>query len=447
MRRLEFPEGFLWGTIQSAYQVEGAWNEDGKGPSVWDEFAHMPGKIEDGGTGDVACDHYHRYREDVAIMQSMHLNAHGFSIAWPRVLPEGKGEVNEKGLDFYSRLVDELLEAGIKPIVMLHHWELPLALHKEGGWPNVDTARRFGEFASLCFERLGDRVTMWATFNEPNVVAKNGYMHGGHAPGLKDLRLGYQAAHTMLFAHGLAVEALRATRPEAKIGIMLDPEPAHPATDSDADRKAAELAHEYQNRWFLDPIYRGDYPAEMRERLGDILPEFNEQQRSAVTAPIDYLGQNYYSRLLAKAAPGESRGWDYAEPQLPTTQMGWEIYPPGLREILNWLHQEYSPPELYVSENGASFEEAADSDGRVHDEQRRVFIRDHIVQAHHALQDGVPLKGYLAWSLLDNFEWTLGYSRRFGLVHVDFGSLKRTIKDSGKWYTEVARTNSVDPTD
>jgi len=442
--KLDFPQGFLWGTIQSAYQIEGGWNEDGKGPSVWDEFAHTPGKILTGDTGDVACDHYHRYKEDVAIMRSMNLGAYAFSINWPRVIPEGKGQVNEKGFDFYDRLVDELIAAEIKPVIMLHHWELPLALHREGGWPNPDTAQWFGEYAAHCFRRLGDRVSMWATFNEPNLVAEGGYMYGVDAPGISDIPTGFRAAHTMLVAHGLAVQALRSSGRDGEIGIMLDAFPCHPQTDSEADRAAVPYAEAQKRRWFLDPIYFGDYPVLMRERLGDLLPEFTPEQRGIVTSPIDYIGENIYSRFLVRAAPEEPMGWDYGDRVLPATQMGWEIYPRAIRETANWLHETYSPPAVYVTENGAAFEDVPDETGYVDDEQRRAFLRDHLIEGHRAIGDGVPLKGWFVWALLDNFEWEFGYSRRFGLVRVDFETLKRTIKKSGKWYAEVARTNSVD---
>lgn len=444
MATLRFPEGFLWGAATAAYQVEGAWNEEGKGPSIWDEFSHAPGNVRDGHTGDVACDHYHRYREDVALMKSLGLKAYRFSISWPRVLPDGAGAVNEAGLGFYSRLVDELLAAGITPAVTLYHWDLPLALQRAGGWPNAETAHRFADYAELMGRRLGDRVRFWITLNEPFVVAHAGHVAGVHAPGHRDQAEGLLAGHTLCLAHGLAVQRLRAICPDAKIGITVDLSPQHPATDAQPDRLAAARAAAYTCQWFLDPIYRGEYPAAMREAFGRDLPEFTSEQREVVQSRIDFVGVNNYFRSIVRHDPqgGPLRASPAPAPG-PKTAMGWEIYPDGLREILVWVSRRYSPPEVYVTENGAAFDDVPDASGRVEDPERIAYLRDYIAAAHQAVQQGVPLRGYFCWSLLDNFEWAHGYTKRFGIVRVDFDTLQRTVKASGEWYARVIAANAV----
>jgi beta-glucosidase len=445
MAKVRFPDGFLWGAATASYQIEGAWQEDGKGPSIWDEFSHTPGKIVTGDTGDVACDHYHRWREDVALMKSVGLGGYRFSISWPRVLPEGRGQVNQAGVDFYSRLVDELLAADIQPAVTLYHWDLPLAIHRRGGWPSRDTAGWYADYAEVCFRRLGDRVKMWITLNEPWVVAHLGYVGGEHAPGHQDQGEGLEAGHTLLLAHGLAVQRLRATWSDAQIGITVNLGPAHAATDSEADRAAAARSSAYLNEWFLDPIYRGEYPAAMREAFGERLPELTGEERELVRSPIDFVGVNNYSRGVVRDAP-ESPPLRAANvpPRLPVTAMGWEIYPAGLREILCWVHERYAPSAVYVTENGAAFEDEPDASGRVEDEDRRCFIRDYLAEAHRAMDEGVPLRGYFAWSLLDNFEWALGFSKRFGIVRVDYDTQARVVKRSGEWYARVARSGELD---
>jgi beta-glucosidase len=444
MATLTFPKGFAWGAATASYQIEGAWNEDGKGPSIWDEFCHTPGHVKNGDTGDVACDHYHRYREDVALMRSLGLNAYRFSISWPRVLPDGRGKANEAGLDFYSRLVDELLAAGIAPAVTLYHWDLPLALDRAGGWPNIETAQWFADYAELCFRRLGDRVKMWITLNEPQVVANAGYLSGVHAPGHKAPGESLLTGHTLLVSHGLAVQRLRALRPDARIGITVDIWPAHPATGSDQDRAAAERVMEAA-AWFIDPIHRGDYPPVMREAFGELLPRFTSDQLDAVQAPIDFIGMNNYSRSIVKHDPG-ARPYQAAflPPAGPVTEMGWEIYPPGLREVLEWVHKRCSPAAMYVTENGAAFDDKPDTRGYVGDDDRVAYLRGYLAETHRAIQNGVPLRGYFAWSLLDNFEWAEGYTKRFGIVRVDYGTLKRTVKRSGEWYSRAARSNSIE---
>jgi beta-glucosidase len=444
MAKLTFPDGFLWGAATASYQIEGAWNEDGKGPSIWDEFSHTPGKVAAGDTGDVACDHYHRYRDDVALMKSLNLGAYRFSISWPRVLPEGEGKPNEAGLDFYSRLVDELLAAGIAPCPTLYHWDLPLALDRQGGWPNIDTARKFADYAELIFRRLGDRVKMWITLNEPQVVAAAGYLSGDHAPGHTDRRECLLAGHTLLVAHGMAVERFRSLLPDARVGITVDMWPVYPAQDSDQDRAAAARLAE-MNGWFVDPIYRGDYPAAMRDEFGEMLPPFTNEQIRAVQQPLDFVGLNNYSRNIVRHDPQAEPFQAAALPPAgPLTAMNWEIYPAALRDILCWLHERCSPPAMYVTENGAAFDDQPDASGYVDDQDRVAFFRGYLSQAHAAIQAGVPLRGYFAWSLLDNFEWAYGYSKRFGIVRVDYDTLERTVKRSGRWYADVARTSQLD---
>ncbi len=445
MPKLTFPKGFLWGAATAAYQIEGAWDEDGKGPSIWDEFSHTPGRVLNGDTGDVACDHYHRYREDVALMKSLGLQAYRFSISWPRVLPEGAGRVNEKGVDFYHRLVDELLAAGITPAATLYHWDLPLALQRAGGWPALDTADRFADYAELMGRRLGDRVKFWITLNEPWVVAHIGHVGGQHAPGHQDQGEGLRAGHTLLLAHGLAVQRLRALHPDAQIGITVDLIPVHPASDSEGDQAAAARARAYGSEWFLNPIFRGEYPALMREIFGHQLPEFAAEQLRAVQSPVDFVGVNNYTRFIVRDDPaGGPLRTALVPPPGPVTEMGWEIYPDSLREAVCWLHEQYSPPAIYVTENGAAFPDRPDASGRVDDQDRIAFLRGYIGGLRGALDQGVPLRGYFCWSLLDNFEWAYGYSKRFGIAYVDFETLRRTPKASADWYAGVIRANAVE---
>ncbi len=443
---LEFPQGFAWGAATAAYQIEGAWDEDGKGPSIWDVFCRIPGAIQDGDTGDVACDHYHRWQEDVALMRELGLRAYRFSISWPRVLPEGKGKVNRPGLDFYDRLVDALLAAGIQPFVTLYHWDLPQALQEEGGWPARDTARRFADYADVVSRRLGDRVHHWITLNEPWVAAYAGYGNGYHAPGIRNPLAAIQATHHLLLAHGLAVPVLRENGGAAtQVGITLNLAPIHPASDRPADEEAARRYDGFLNRWFLDPLFRGRYPEDMLEMLGSALPEGYEGDMEAISVPVDFLGVNNYTRNVIADDP-ESAVVETREVKpagRPYTEMGWEVYPEGLYEILVRVHRDYAPACLYVTENGAAFPDRVGPDGRVHDPQRVDYLREYIAQAHRALEEGVPLAGYFVWTLLDNFEWAYGYSKRFGLVYVDFATQERIIKDSGYWYREVIAENGV----
>ncbi len=443
---MKFPEGFLWGAATSAYQIEGAWNEDGKGPSIWDTFAHTPGKIRDGSTGDVACDHYHRWREDVALMKTLGLKAYRFSISWPRVLPSGKTPVNPKGLDFYDRLVDALLEAGIVPFVTLYHWDLPQALQDLGGWANRDLAYYFADYAAVVARRLGDRVTYWTTLNEPWVISWIGHGWGEHAPGLRNPKVALQVAHHLLLSHGLAVDVLRdLVGPSAQVGIVLDLSPVYPASDNPKDRAASQWADGFRNRWFLDPLFRGSYPADMWALYGDLAPKVKPGDMAQIARRLDFLGVNYYTRAVVAHDPKEK--FQVRQVQVQTsehTEMGWEIYPQGLFELLARLVREYKVPAIFVTENGAAFNDEVTTDGQVRDEKRIQYLYVHIREAHRAIQEGVPLKGYFVWSLLDNFEWTYGYTKRFGIIYVDYQTLRRIPKESAYWYAKVIENNGLE---
>lgn len=442
----QFPEGFLWGVATSSYQIEGAWNEDGKGPSIWDVFSHTQGKIADGSTGDVACDHYHRWREDVALMKELGIKAYRFSVSWPRVLPQGRGPVNSKGLDFYDRLVDELLKNGIEPFLTLYHWDLPQALQDFGGWVNRDIAKWFADYAAVVARRLGDRVRWWATHNEPWVVAWIGHGWGEHAPGLRNPRCALQVAHHLLLSHGLAVEVLRdATGGAARIGIVLNLTSVHPASDTAEDHAAAHRADGFSNRWFLDPLFWGSYPKDLWEGFGPMVPEVHPGDMACISRRLDFLGVNYYTRaVVAHDAQGGPLQVKSVRPEKSAyTEMGWEIYPQGLYELLIRLHRDYKPATIIITENGAAFADVVSADGRVHDQPRIDYLRDHLVQAHRAIREGVPLEGYFVWSLMDNFEWAHGYTKRFGLVYVDFSTQRRIPKDSALWYRDVIAANGL----
>lgn len=432
-----FPEEFIWGVSTASYQVEGAWNQDGKGESIWDRFAHTPGKIENGDTGDVACDHYHRYREDVALMAKLGIKAYRFSISWPRVMPKGRGALNPAGIDFYSRVLDALLEANIQPFPTLYHWDLPQAMQDMGGWPNSDTGRYFADYAGEMAHRFGDRVLNWMTMNEPQVVAFAGHYRGEHAPGRQDLRLAVQVSHRLLVAHGLAVQAVRSNSRRAQVGVGLNLYPFEPAGDSRADEEAAELGWETTCAWFLDPIFRREYPAGALEHYGDMAPALESGEPELIAQKLDFLGVNYYHREVVGAkGPVKVPGSEY-------TAMGWEIYAPALRHLLLMLKKEYSIPPLYVTENGAAFDDVLSADGRVHDQRRINYLREHFIQARLAMNDGVDLRGYFIWSLMDNFEWAYGFSKRFGLAYVDYPTQRRIIKDSGEWFAQVIAGGAI----
>jgi beta-glucosidase len=445
-----FPPEFLWGAATSAYQIEGAVDADGRCVSIWDTFSHTPGTTRDGDTGDVACDHFHRYREDVALMADLGLGAYRFSIAWPRVQPDGSGRPNQRGLDFYRRLVEELLGRGIQPAATLFHWDLPQALEDQGGWTSRDTALRFGEYAGIVAEGLAGEVGTWITLNEPWVAAWLGYGTGQHAPGRTDVREALSAAHHLLLAHGFAVDALRASG-STNVGITLDILPIVPASESPRDEEAAHLADAHRNRFFLEAVLGPGYPAELVARFASSvdLRFVLDGDASIIARPIDFLGLNYYRREVASSAspsgiaaeplPGLERVWTYPPPGVPATSMGWGIEPDGLLELLLRVHREHPGTTLYVTENGAAFPDRVGPDGSVEDPERVAYLRGHVRAAHRAVRAGVPLKGYFVWSLLDNFEWAEGYSKRFGLVHVDFETQRRTPKASARWYASVAR--------
>jgi beta-glucosidase len=428
-----FPADFVWGAATAAYQVEGAVAEDGRGESIWDRFTATPGKILNGDDGRVACDSYHRHSEDVRLMRELGLNGYRFSVAWPRILPEGRGRVNPAGLDFYDRFVDELLANGIEPFLTLYHWDLPQALEDRGGWPVRDTVEAFAEYAEVVAARLGDRVRHWMTVNEPWVIAWLGYATGQDAPGRTSEPDAVAAAHHVLVAHGRAAEVLRREAPGAQVGIAIDLVPMHPLTSSEADVEAARREDALRNRWFLDPVFRGEYPSEGLRRLGPMLPPFVAEDLSTIAAPLDFVGINYYRRHLVRADPATGEPAVVAPSNVEVTGMGWEVYPDALYELLVRLRDEYDVPPVHVTENGAAFPDAR-RNGHVDDPKRRSYIERHVDALGRALGEGVPVAGYFVWSLLDNFEWSRGYSQRFGLVYVDFASLERVPKASYHWY-------------
>jgi beta-glucosidase len=438
MTTYHFPPNFLWGAATAAYQVEGAWDADGKGESIWDRFSHTPGKIVDSSNGDVACDHYHRYLEDIDLMQSLGLKAYRFSVSWPRVLPSGQGRVNPAGLDFYDRLVDRLLEARIEPFLTLYHWDLPQALHEAGGWMNRDLCATFADYATVMVKKLGDRVKFWATLNEPASQFYLGYISGDHAPGIQDPLSAPQVAHHLMVAHGLAVQAIRSIEPGLQVGIVLDQWSIEPASDSPADIAAAEQAWG-ERTMFLDAIFKGHYPIQVFDYLGENLPRIRSGDMALIAQKLDFFGLNSYSRNVVSAQDG------YLEsvPGSEYTEMGWEVCAPAMRRLLNRLNRDYRLPPIYITENGAAFKDEVSPDSKIHDARRLDYLRQHFIQTSLAMQDGVDVRGYFVWSLLDNFEWGFGYTRRFGIVHVDFDTQRRTIKDSGEWYRQVIANNAV----
>lgn len=441
--KLIFPEGFLWGAATASYQIEGAWDEDGKGESIWDRFSHTPGKVQDGDTGDVACDHYHRWREDVTLIKSMGLNAYRFSVAWPRIFPAGRGEVNQAGIDFYSRLVDALLEAEIEPWVTLYHWDLPQALQEEGGWAARRVVDSFAEYTDIVTRALGDRVKNWITFNEPWVSAFVGYQDGYHAPGLTDQNAAVAAAHHLLLSHGRAVPVIRANSQNAYVGITLNLTPQVPASPSIPDRRLATWIDGYINRYFLDPLVGRGYPADIAAVYGKSMDVVEPGDLDEIAVPIDFLGVNYYTRNITRDDSVEANLPVTIQPGDEITEMDWEVYPQGLYNILGRLHFDYGFPAIYITENGAAFVDNISPDGQVDDQQRLSYIKRHLEMIHKAIQIGGPVKGYFAWSLLDNFEWGFGYSKRFGIVYVDYQTQQRTLKSSAKWYRQVILDNGL----
>ena len=443
-----FPSNFVWGAATASYQIEGAWDEDGKGESIWDRFTHTPGHVFEGHTGDVACDHYHRWPQDIELMKALGLRAYRFSIAWPRILPDGRGRVNQAGLEFYSRLVDGLLAAGITPFVTLYHWDLPQALQDAGGWPARATAEAFVEYAGVVSAALGDRVKNWITHNEPWCVSILSHQIGAHAPGLRDTEAALRAAHHVLLSHGWAVPVIRANSPGAEVGITLNMEWVEAASRSAADARVAGEAEGRFNRWFLDPLYGRHYPADVVAGYAAALPNGLDfvlpGDLDAIASPTDFLGLNYYSRRVARDEEASDNLPQEILADRPRTEMGWEEYPEGLYGLLNWLHFGYRPPKLYVTENGASFGNGPDAAGRVADTRRLNYLRDHFSAARQAMNNGVPLAGYFVWSLMDNFEWAEGYRQRFGIVWVDYETQQRIPKDSALWYRDVIAANGFE---
>jgi beta-glucosidase len=448
--RAVFPKDFVWGSATSSYQIEGAVDEGGRGESIWDRFAKTGSHIEDGSSGAVACDHYHRWRDDVRLMQELGHRAYRFSVAWPRIFPNGRRPLSERGVDFYARLVDGLLEAGIAPYATLYHWDLPQAMQDEGGWASRATAEAFAEYADVVSRSLGDRVKHWITHNEPWCASMVSYEKGHHAPGLRDGRAALAASHHLLLSHGLAVETIRGNSAGSEVGITLNLSPVAPASGDAADAEACRHYDGYMNRWFLDPLFRGEYPADMvrdyvakeylpREGLTFVRPH----DLRTIAVPTDFLGINYYSRSIVRKGrvPIEPV---VVVPESPRTEMGWEVYPEGMFETLMRVHLEYHPRKIYVTENGASYSDGPDAKGRVDDARRVTFMRDHLRAAHRCIASGVPLHGYFAWSLLDNYEWQHGYTQRFGVVWVDFVTQKRISKDSALWYRSVIADNAVE---
>lgn len=456
---IRFPDNFTWGSATSAYQIEGAADLDGKGPSIWDAFCTIPGKVFQGQNGKIACDHYHQLEDDVSLMRQAGLKAYRFSISWPRLMPAGRGMINKEGIAFYSRMIDKLLEAGIEPWVTLYHWDLPLALQlEENGWLGPALPGLFADYADLCYMHFGDRVKNWITLNEPWVVAMLGYGQGVFAPGRTSDADPYLAGHHLLLAHAYAVDRYRSkyqAKQNGRIGITNNCDWREPLTSSIEDQQAAQRALEFFLGWFADPVYFGDYPSSMRERVEGRLPEFQSGQHDLLRGSSDFFGLNHYTTMLAAESTtlpegnpvygngGLSEDQNVSlstDPAWPLTDMGWAVVPWGCRKLLHWIDHRYHHPEIVITENGCAYPDQV-VDGQVHDQDRISFMRGYLSEIHRATLEGVRLSGYFAWSLMDNFEWALGYSKRFGLHYVDFDTLVRTPKDSARWYTNVIKNN------
>ena len=452
MARLAFPKGFRWGTATASYQIEGAAREDGKGESIWDRFSHTPGKIKNDWNGDRACDSYHRWQEDIALQKEMGLDSYRFSIAWPRTQPTGRGRGNAKGFDYYRRLCDGLLEAGIRPFPALSHGALPQALEDEGGWPSRDTAGRFAEYADLVVRALGDHVKSWMIFNEPNIFTTMGYLIGIHAPGRRDPEAFLRATHVVNLAHGEAFRAMRAARSDLHIGTAFNFSACEPASDDPADAEAAERWHRLVTEWFLRPALRGEYPAAHPKGLPVEALGVQDGDFEKMRAPLDFVGVNLYTRSIVKAAPADAGPLSIGVLPVgpmggndgPKTEFGWEVWPNALHDILLRITKDYDRPVLEVTENGCSYGDGPDEQGVVRDTRRIEFYRGYLEGVHRAIQAGADVRGYHAWTLLDNFEWAEGYAQRFGLVWVDFDTCQRLLKESGRWYGRVARENALE---
>lgn len=444
MTNILFPNDFIFGVATSSYQIEGAVNKDGRGESIWDRFSATAGNIYDGSSGEVACNHYELWQNDLDLIKDLGFQAYRFSIAWPRILPEGRGKINQKGLDFYDRLVDGLLERGLEPHVTLYHWDLPQKLQDNGGWLNRYTVSAFSEYADTVTKRLGNRVRSYATLNEPWCSSYLGYGNGHHAPGLADKKMFLQAAHNLLLAHGSALPPMRSNAPESQHGIVLNFSPAYPASDKKEDIMAAKRQKGFQYEWFLDPILKAKYPALMLEAYQNDLPEIKPDDLTTIAAKIDFLGVNMYTRSLVKYSKDKWLNMDNVIEDVPRTAMGWEIFPDGLEQLLIDLNNDYKLPPVFITENGAAFDDKL-INGRIKDQNRIDFYQGHLKAVSNAIQRGVDVRGYFAWSFMDNFEWAFGYEKRFGIVFVDFETQKRTPKDSAKWFTELLQNIKSKP--
>lgn len=433
---MAFPKGFLWGAATASYQIEGAATEYGRGECIWTRFSHTPGNVINNDTGDVACDHYHRYKEDVALMKELGLQTYRFSVSWPRILPNGTGEVNQEGIDFYSNLVDELLAAGITPYVTLYHWDLPQALQDDGdGWENRAIVEKFADYAEVVAKALGDRVKHWITLNEPWVVSIMGNWLGDHAPGKRNIAAAYRVAHHLMMAHGAAVKRLRQVVPDAQVGVTLNYSDMQPISDNENDIAIAALNDSQHNRWFLDAVFKGQYPTEMLELLKNNIEArtIDLSGVETINQPIDFLGLNYYTRTLF-SHDGSILGKMERNPEAEHTAMNWEVYPDGLYNMLTRVQRDYQPKAIYITENGAAFDDPEPVNGIVEDPRRVAFLQNHFAAAERAIGDGVPLVGYFVWSLLDNFEWAEGYNKRFGIIRVDYDTQERFMKRSALYY-------------
>jgi beta-glucosidase len=451
---VKFPKDFLWGTATAAYQVEGAWNVDGRGETVWDRFSHAPGNVKGGYTGDVACDDYHRYPEDIALMKQMNMRSYRYSIAWSRIQPTGEGAINQEGIDYYKRLTDTVLKAGLRPLVTLYHWDLPQPLEDKGGWPNRDTAARFADYAGIAVKALGDRIQTWAIFNEPWVFTYLGYGSGVHAPGKQDFDLFLKASHTVNLAQGDAFRAIKAIAPKSKVGSAFSMSSTTPATSSPEDAAAAKRFDAFNNVWFLETALRGRYPEAFVHGVPLETMGFQSGDDKRMTAPLDYIGVNYYFRQIvanlttpAPTKPSyDAMGFNhYNGKEGPLTDFAWEVYPRGMYEIVKRVSKDYKLP-IEITENGCSYGDYPDASGRVADVRRIHYYREHLRELARAIQDGADVRGYHSWSILDNFEWSEGYTQRFGMVFVDFSTQRRFMKDSAKWYSRVAATNTIEAT-
>jgi beta-glucosidase len=437
---LRFPEGFGWGAATSAYQIEGAAKDDGRGESIWDTFSHTPGRVRGGDTGDIAADHYHRYLGDLDLMRELGLRTYRFSISWPRIQADGTGTPNQRGLDFYRRLVDGLHQRGIAPMATLFHWDLPQSLQDRGGWESREVAYRFADYAEAVFTALGAAVPVWLTINEPKTVVQNGYLGGHHAPGLRDPSAAYLVAHHLQLAHGLAVQAYRATGNDGRIGPALNLHPCYPADDSPGVEEATRLYDGYENRLYLDSIFKGAYPADVLADLGPdsrMVRGIRDGDLQIISAPVDLLAVQYYTPIYVTAAGGTVRKW-------PTSLASWQqIFPDGMYDILTRVTRDYGDIPLTITENGLPTPDVLAADGSVDDPGRIAFLRDHLAAAHRAIADGVPLESYHVWSLMDNFEWNEGYDQRWGLIYIDYPTQRRVLKRSAHWYRRVIAENAI----